>query len=368
VDVVMTLAILALAALAVALLLVLVLRRPAPPPPPVDVAPLLGRLLALEQGLERNERRLQEELARNRTELGGALSTRLGEGFRQVSEQMERVQRGLGEMHKLAQDVGGLQRVLANVKTRGTWGEYQLANLLEQVLAPSQYQANVQTREGSGERVEFAIRLPGGGEGDEVVLLPIDAKFPLEDYQRLVEAAERADAVAVEAAGRQLEVRVRACAQDISSKYLNPPRTTDFGVLYLPTEGLYAEVARRPGLLEALQREQRVTVAGPTTLAALLNSLQMGFRTLAIQKRSSEVWQLLGAVRTEFQKFGEVLDKARDKVRQAGKVLEEDLATRTRAMDRKLRAVQQLSDEDARRVLERAPEGDGGDDSTGSET
>jgi len=272
--------------------------------------------------------------------LHATLEQRLGQSFQLVSERLEQVHRGLGEMQTLAAGVGDLKRVLTNVKARGTWGEVQLAAMIEQVLAPEQYATNVATRPNSGERVEFAVRLPGSAP-DHPVWLPIDAKFPVEDYQRLLDAHERADGEQVEAAARALEARIRSEAKTIREKYVEPPHTTDFAVLYLPTEGLYAEALRRPGLAEALQREQRVIVAGPTNLAALLNSLQMGFRTLAIEKRASEVWQVLGQVKTEFGKFGVVveatkkkLDEARDKFDAVG--------TRTRAIERRLRSVEAL--------------------------
>jgi DNA recombination protein RmuC len=253
-------------------------------------------------------------------------------------------------MQALASGVGDLKRVLTNVKTRGTWGEVQLGAMLEQVLTPEQYAANVATKDG-GERVEFAVKLPGRSEdGDEVVWLPLDAKFPVEDYQRLVDAQERAEAEAAEDAAKQLESRIRQCAWDISTKYLNPPRTTDFGILFLPTEGLFAEVIRRPGLGESVQRECRVMIAGPTTLWSLLNSLQMGFRTLAIQKRSSEVWNLLAAVKTEWTRYGEVLDKVQRKLHEASATVEK-AQTRTRAIGRKLREVEELPVEAAQAVL-----------------
>lgn len=279
------------------------------------------------------------------------LDRRLTESFKFVSERLEQVHKGLGDMRNLASGVGDLKKVLTNVKARGTWGEIQLGNLLEQILSPEQYAQNVATKEGSNERVEFAIKLPGrDSTDDEVVWLPIDAKFPMEDYQRLVEAADRGDAEALEASGRQLEACVKASAKDIRDKYLNPPRTTDFGVMFLPSEGLYAETLRRPGLVEQLQREYRVNVAGPTTLAALLNSLQMGFRTLAIQKRSSEVWTILGAVKTEFGKFGQVIGKVQKKLQEASGVID-TAQVRTRAIDRKLRDVQELPAADAQQVL-----------------
>jgi len=279
------------------------------------------------------------------------LDRRLTESFKFVSERLEQVHKGLGDMQSLASGVGDLKKVLTNVKARGTWGEIQLGNLLEQILSPEQYAQNVATKEGSNERVEFAIKLPGRDSADDqVVWLPIDAKFPMEDYQRLVEAADRADAEALEASARQLEVRVKASAKDIHDKYLNPPGTTDFGVMFLPSEGLYAETLRRPGLVEQLQRDYRVNVAGPTTLAALLNSLQMGFRTLAIQKRSSEVWAILGAVKTEFGKFGQVIGKVQKKLQEASGVIDR-AQVRTRAIDRKLRDVEELPAADAQQVL-----------------
>jgi DNA recombination protein RmuC len=283
--------------------------------------------------------------------LQSTLETRLGESFKQVSDRLEQVYKGLGEMQALATGVGDLKRVLANVKTRGTWGEMQLANLLEQALAPDQYAANVATNELSGQRVEFAVRLPGrsGGEGD-FVWLPIDAKFPLEDYQSLLDAADRVDAAGIEESARRLESRVKACARDISTKYLNPPRTTDFAIMFLPNEGLYAEVLRRPGLADVIQREHRVLVAGPTTLWAILNSLQTGFRTLAIERRSSEVWALLGAVKSEFGKFGAVLDAIQKNLHHAATKI--DVARKgTKAIQRKLTDVQELPAGESESVL-----------------
>jgi len=271
--------------------------------------------------------------------LQGTLEKRLGESFRQVSERLEQVHRGLGEMQALAAGVGDLKKVLTNVKTRGIWGEVQLGAMLEQVLHPDQYAANVATR-GGAERVEFAVRLPGqGSEADGTVWLPIDAKFPLEDYQRLLDAQERTDPEGAETAGRQLEQRVRSCARDIGTKYLNPPFTTDFAVLFLPVEGLFAEVVRRSGLVDSVQREHRVVIAGPTTLWALLNSLQMGFRTLAIQKRTGEIWELLGAVKTEWIRYGEMLDAVHRKLAQASETVEK-VQVRSRAIGRHLRDVQ----------------------------
>jgi len=293
----------------------------------------LGALQADNAAQLENMRRTVDE------KLQGTLEKRLGESFRQVSERLEQVHKGLGEMQTLATGVGDLKKVLTNVKTRGTWGEVQLGALLEQVLSPEQFACNVATR-GGAERVEFAIRLPGH-DGEAPVLLPIDAKFPIEDYQRLLDAQERADVEATDLAGRQLETRVKACARDIRDKYVNPPITTDFGILFLPIEGLFAEVIRRPGLAEAIQRDLRVVIAGPTTLWSILNSLQMGFRTLAIQKRSSEVWNLLGAVKTEWGKYGEVLDAVQKKIHQASETLEK-AKQRTRVIGRKLKNVQEL--------------------------
>jgi len=282
--------------------------------------------------------------------LQGTLEKRLGESFKQVSERLELVHKGLGEMQTLATGVGDLKRVLTNVKTRGTWGEVQLGTLLEQVLNPDQFATNVATKDG-GERVEFAVRLPGQGtDKEDIVWLPIDAKFPLEDYQRLIEAQERSDLEGVEVAGKQLENRVKACAWDISGKYLNPPKTTDFGILFLPIEGLFAEVIRRTGLTEAIQRECRVVIAGPTTLWSILSSLQMGFRTLAIQKRSSEVWNLLAAVKTEWTRYGDILDAVQKKLHQASDTIEKAKA-RSRAVGRKLKDVQELPAREATALL-----------------
>jgi DNA recombination protein RmuC len=282
--------------------------------------------------------------------LQGTLEKRLGESFRQVSERLEMVHKGLGEMQTLATGVGDLKKVLTNVKTRGIWGEVQLGVLLEQVLNPDQFAINLAMKNG-GERVEFAIRLPGQGtDKDETIWLPIDAKFPLEDYHRLLEAQEKADAEGVEAAGKQLESRVKACAWDICRKYLNPPKTTDFGILFLPIEGLFAEVIRRTGLAESIQRECRVVIAGPTTLWAILSSLQMGFRTLAIQKRSSEVWKLLGAVKTEWTRYGDILDVVQKKLNQASDTIEK-AKVRSRAVGRKLKDVQELPAGEAASLL-----------------
>lgn len=311
------------------------------------------RLQTLQQG---NETRLEQMRATVEEKLQTTLEGKLGESFRLVSERLEQVHRGLGEMQVLAAGVGDLKRVLGNVKSRGVFGEVQLATLLDQVLLPDQYATNVATRPGSSERVDFAIRLPGRG-GDEPVWLPIDAKFPTEDYERLLAAQERADAAATEEAGRALEARVRAEARTLREKYVEPPHTTDFAVLFLPTEGLFAEVLRRPGLAEALNRERRVVVAGPTTLYAMLNTLQMGFRTLAIEQRSSEVWQVLGAVKTEFGRFGDWLSRIREQVGTVSRTLEQ-ADTRTKQMQRKLRDVEELPAEQAVAMLPVAPRDD----------
>ncbi|HEV8185199.1 MAG TPA: DNA recombination protein RmuC [Chthoniobacterales bacterium] len=294
----------------------------------------------LKQLQEDNSRQLDRMRVTVDEKLQGTLEKRLGESFKLVSERLEQVHQGLGAMQQLASDVGGLQRVLTNVKTRGGWGEVQLGALLEQVLTPDQFERNVRTRDDSGETVEFAIRLPGDGNGD-AVWLPIDAKFPVEDYQRLIAAQESADLPATELATRQLETQLRKSAKDICSRYINPPKTTDFALMFLPTEGLYAEAIRRVGLVEQVQRDCRVVITGPTTLAALLNSLQMGFRTLSIQQRSSEVWNLLAAVKTEFGKFGEALTKVKDKLDQASSDMDK-VATRSRVITKKLRDVEEL--------------------------
>jgi DNA recombination protein RmuC len=304
--------------------------------------------------IEANNSGKLEEMRRTVDEkLHATLEQRLGESFKLVSDRLEQVHRGLGEMQTLAAGVGDLKKVLTNVKTRGTWGEVQLEALLEQLLTADQYAKNVATVPKSAERVEFAIRLPGRAEQGAAaapVWLPIDAKFPREDYERLIEAQERADPVAVEEASRALEARIRAEARTIAEKYVSPPHTTDFALLFLPTEGLYAEVLRRPGLTDLLQRDYRVTIAGPTTLTALLNSLQMGFRTLAIEKRSSEVWQVLGAVKTEFGKFGDVLAKTKAQLETVTRSIEA-AETRTRVMSRRLRDVEALPGEEASGLL-----------------
>lgn len=352
-----------------------------------SVIRLESRLESLEKGQERTERGLRDEIAKNREELGkniseltrsneeklekirgvvesqlkflqednnikleriretvdeklqSTLERRLGDSFKLVSERLEKVHQGLGEMQGLAAGVGDLKRVLTNVKTRGTFGELQLEILLEQILTPEQYEKNIPTKKGSRDPVEFAVKLPGHDQ--EPVYLPIDAKFPSEDYQRLQNAQEAGQAEAVEQAGRALETRVKAEAKNIRDKYLDPPYTTDFGILFLSTEGLYAEILRRPGLSEILRRDYRVIITGPTTCAALLNSLQMGFRTLAVERRAGEVWNLLGTVKTEFGKFGEILEKTNEKLKQASKTIE-DAASKSRTIERKLRHVQEL--------------------------
>lgn len=296
-----------------------------------------GRLTAMQSD---NALKLEEMRRTVDEKLHATLEQRLGESFKLVSDRLEQVHRGLGEMQTLAAGVGDLKRVLSNVKTRGTWGEVQLGALLEQLLTIDQFSTNVAVQPGSNERVDFAIRLPGRDDGAEV-WLPIDAKFPIEDYQRLLEAQEQCDPAAVEEAAKSIEVRIRAEARSIREKYIAPPYTTDFAMLYLPIEGLYAEVLRRPGLAEGLQRDWRVSLAGPTTLSAMLNSLQMGFRTLAIEKRSAEVWAVLGAVKTEFVKFGEALAHTRKKLDEASNSISK-AETRTRQLSRKLKEVEAL--------------------------
>jgi DNA recombination protein RmuC len=283
--------------------------------------------------------------------LQGTLEKRLGEAFQQVSERLEAVHKGLGEMQHLAVGVGDLKKVLANVRSRGAFGEVQLDALLEQVLAPSQYARQVSTRPGSADRVDFAVRLPGADDGDGApVWLPIDAKFPLEDYERMLDALERGDAEGADSAARALEARIKSEARSIRDKYVSPPHTTDFALLFVPTESLYAELLRRPGLIDWLQRECRVTLTGPTTCLALLNSLQMGFRTLAIQKRSNEAWTLLAAVRTQFGKFGELLTKVDKKLQEASNTISE-ATKKTRYIETRLRKVEELPENEARELL-----------------
>ena len=305
-----------------------------------------GRLTAIQAD---NAVKLEEMRRTVDEKLHATLEQRLGESFKLVSERLEQVHRGLGEMQTLAAGVGDLKRVLGNVKTRGTWGEVQLAALLEQLLTADQFSANVATRPGSAERVDFAIALPGKDDG-ATVWLPIDAKFPIEDYQRLLDAQEKGDAALVEEASRAIEVRLKAEARSIRDKYVEPPHTTDFAVLYLPIEGLYAEALRRPGLAEALQRDWRISISGPTTLAAMLNSLQMGFRTLAIEKRSAEVWAVLGAVKTEFGKFGEALAHTRKKLDEASNSIGK-AEVRTRQLSRRLREVEALPVAESERLI-----------------
>jgi DNA recombination protein RmuC len=317
-------------------------------------ATLEAQLAQLQQS---NSAKLDEMRQTVDEKLQSTLEARLGESFKQVAERLEQVHKGLGEMQSLAQGVGDLKHLLSNVKTRGMFGEAQLASMLEQVFSPEQFSAQVATRPGSRNVVDFAIRLPGRGDDGAPCWLPIDAKFPTEDYERLLDAQQRADAIAAEAAGKALETRIRLEAKSIAEKYLEPPHTTDFAILFLPTEGLYAEVLRRPGLMDALQRDHRVTLAGPTTLLAMLSSLQMGFRTLALEKRSSEVWQVLGAVKTEFAKFGDVLAKVKAQTQTVLNTLD-SAEVRSRAMGRALKTVEALPEAEATRLLPPTREGD----------
>ena len=298
-----------------------------------------------------NEKKLDEMRVTVDEKLHDTLEKRLGESFRTVSEQLKAVQTGLGEMRSLATGVGDLKKVLSNVKTRGTFGEVQLGAILEDILTRRQYDINVRTKEDSGENVEFAVKLPGPEDDpDRCVWLPIDSKFPQEDYQRLVDAAEAGDVDTVKSSKASLARSVKNCAKDIRTKYINPPATTDFAILFLPTEGLYAEVLRQPGLVDELMRDERIVVAGPTTLSAILSSLRMGFRTLAIEKRSSEVWQILAAVKKEFGSFGEVLAQLKKQLETASKTVDKT-GVRTRAIERKLRDVEELPDVDSSGVL-----------------
>lgn len=299
---------------------------------------------------EENTKKLDQMRELVDKELHATLEKRLGESFRLVSERLEQVHKGLGEMQVLASSVGDLKKVLSNVKTKGILGEIQLGALLEQILTAEQYVKNIATKRGSNDRVEFAIKLPGKDDGGRYIYLPIDAKFPEADYQRLIDAYEGGDHSTIEEAAKQLEIKIKNSAKDIKEKYLDPPHTTDFAIMFLPVEGLYAEVLRRPGLFEVLQRNYNVTVTGPTTLSAFLNSLQMGFRTLAIEKRSSEIWELLGAVKTEFTKFGDLLDKTHKKLLEASNTIE-DAAKRSRSIERRLRSVQQISYDKASELL-----------------
>jgi DNA recombination protein RmuC len=319
-------------------------------------ATLEAQLAQLQQT---NIAKLDEMRATVDEKLQTTLHARLGESFKQVAERLEQVHKGLGEMQTLAAGVGDLKHLLTNVKTRGMFGEAQLAGLLEQVFVPDQYAAQIATRPGSKNVVDFAIKLPGKSDDGSPLWLPIDAKFPNEDYERLLDAQQRADAVAAEAAAKALEARIRLEAKSIAEKYIEPPYTTDFAILFLPTEGLYAEVLRRPGLMEALQREHRITLAGPTTLLAMLSSLQMGFRTLALEKRSSEVWQVLGAVKTEFGKFGDVLAKVKSQTETVLNTLQQ-AETRSNVMKRALRQVEALPETQAQALLPVDKEADEG--------
>ena len=311
---------------------------------------------------ESNEKKLEQIQKTVDEQLQTTLQKRLGESFKLVSERLEAVQRGLGEMQTLATGVGDLKRVLTNVKARGTWGEVQLGAILEQILAPEQYDKNVKVRPASNELVEYAIRLPGDDANAGPVWLPIDAKFPQEDYQRLLDATERTDQNAIEQSQKALNRSIENAARDISEKYIEPPATTNFAIMFLPTEGLYAEALRQPELTSKLQQTWRVTIAGPTTLAALLNTLRMGFQTLAIQKHSSEIWQVLAAVKTEFGKFGDVLTKVKRQLQTASTTIDET-GRRTRAMERKLRGVEVLPEEEASKLLELPADGPTPDDS-----
>ena len=297
------------------------------------------------------EKRLDEMRLMVEEKLQKTLNERIGQSFESVRTQLENVQKGLGEMKTLAEDVGGLKKVLGNVKTRGTFGEIQLSALLEQMLSPEQYEANVKTRKNATEFVEFAIKLPGKDNGKDVVYLPIDAKFPKDVYEQYIDAYEEGDASLMESTSKQLEITIKRMAKDIRDKYIEPPYTTDFAILFLPFESIYAEVIRRTALVETLQKDFKIVVTGPTTLGAILNSLQMGFRTLAIQKRTSEVWSVLGAVKTEFGKFGGMLEKVQKNLQNAGDQLEEVMGKRTRAIERKLRQVEALPTEESQKML-----------------
>lgn len=299
---------------------------------------------------EDNNKKLEQMRATVDEKLHATLEQRLGDSFKLVSERLELVHKGLGEMKTLANGVGDLRKVLTNVKTRGTLGELQLENLLEQTLTVEQYDKNVATKKGSADRVEFAVKIPDKNSKDQYIHLPIDSKFPIEDYQRLLDALEEDNAQAATEYGKLLDARIKNEARSIKEKYIDPPNTTDFAIMFLPLEGLFAEVLRKPGLWESIQREYRIVIAGPTTLSAVLNSLQLGFQTLAIQKRSSEVWQLLGAVKTEFGKFGDVLDKTQKKLQEASNTIDQ-ATTRTRAIERKLRQVQELPAAESSQLL-----------------
>lgn len=306
---------------------------------------------AQEQLLRSTEKRLDEMRIMVEEKLQKTLNERISQSFEIVRKNLEQVQRGLGEMKSLAEDVGGLKKVLTNVKTRGTFGEVQLGALLEQLMSPEQYDANVKTKKGGTEFVEYAIKLPGKDNGDDSVYLPIDAKFPKDIYEQYHDAYQEGDVLAIEAAGKQLERTIKSMAKDIQEKYIDPPHTTDFAIMFLPFENIYAEVIRRTALVEELQRKYKIMVTGPTTLGAILNSLQMGFRTLAIQKRTSEVWGVLGAVKTEFGKFGGMLEKVQRNLETAGNQLEEVMGVRTRAIERRLRQVEELPIDESQPIL-----------------
>ena len=301
--------------------------------------------------LKSTEKRLDDMRLMVEEKLQKTLNERIGQSFEIVRSQLENVQKGLGEMKSLAQDVGGLKKVLSNVKMRGTFGEVQLGALLEQMMSPEQYDANVKTKKSGTEFVEFAIKLPGKDDANSTVYLPIDAKFPKDVYEQYYDAFEAGDAVLIESSGKQLENTIKKMAKDIHDKYVDPPFTTDFAILFLPFESIYAEVIRRTALVEMLQKEYKIVITGPTTLGAILNSLQMGFRTLAIQKRTGEVWTVLGAVKTEFSKFGGLLEKVQKNLQSAGDQLEEVMGKRTRAIERKLRQVEQLPHEESQKIL-----------------
>lgn len=325
-------------------------------------AKLSGQEKTLSAGLDQlrtaNSKELDKIRATVDEKLQGTLEKRLGESFKLVSDQLEQVQRGLGEMQTLATDVGGLKRVLTNVKNRGTWGEVQLSRQLEDIFAPDQYEQNVQVKANSGERVEFAVRLPGH-DPDAVVYLPIDSKFPQEPYERLLDAQESAEAADIVAASKELEKALRNEAKRISGKYISPPQSTDFAIMYLPTEGLFAEAVRIPGLASSLQRDERVMLTGPTTLMSLLNSLQMGFRTLAIEKRTSEVWQALASAKEEFAKYGGVMDKLKKHLQTAQNTVDE-VGVRTRAINRSLRDVHTLESSNEGELLSSGSDGSAG--------
>lgn len=301
--------------------------------------------------MQSTEKRLDDMRLMVEEKLQKTLNERIGQSFELVRSHLENVQKGLGEMKSLAQDVGGLKKVLSNVKMRGTFGEVQLGALLEQMMSPEQYEVNVKTKKNATEFVEFAIKLPGKDEANSIVYLPIDAKFPKDVYEQYYDAFEAGDAALIESSGRQLEYTIKKMAKDIHDKYVDPPFTTDFAILFLPFESIYAEVIRRTALVEILQKEYKIVITGPTTLGAILNSLQMGFRTLAIQKRTGEVWTVLGAVKTEFGKFGGLLEKVQKNLQNAGDQLEEVMGKRTRAIERKLRQVEQLPHEESRKIL-----------------